>query len=211
MAETARRVDPGRKPETDRSRIDDGGVDVRDPHQRLQPRFLRSRERTQTGDRERAVLVDERDDVRDGRDGDEIEMSLQRRRLGAEQRLPELVHDAGSAEIRERIRRRTRRNKRTSRELVTRPMVVGHDDVEAAYPQRWIGKVEVRTTDGRKLTARVDVPKGDPGNPLTRAELEAKAVRLARFRGGASEAEMRAAIDRIWRFETEAQVQRLLA
>jgi 2-methylcitrate dehydratase PrpD len=92
-----------------------------------------------------------------------------------------------------------------------RVRMVRDDEVEAAYPQRWIGKVEVRTTDGRTFAARADVPKGDPGNPLSRAELEAKAIRLARFRGGATEGEMRAAIGRIWKFEQEAQVGRLLA
>jgi 2-methylcitrate dehydratase PrpD len=88
--------------------------------------------------------------------------------------------------------------------------MVRDEEVESAYPQRWIGKVEVRTTDGRTVSARVDVPKGDPGNPLTRAELEAKALRLARFRGAATEDEMRAVIARIWKFETEAQVKTLL-
>ncbi|MFL5412357.1 MAG: hypothetical protein ACJ79D_13360, partial [Myxococcales bacterium] len=91
-----------------------------------------------------------------------------------------------------------------------RVRMVHDDDVEAAYPQRWVGKVEARTTDGRIYAARVDVPKGDPENPLTRAELEAKAIRLASFRGGASEVEMRAVIGRIWRLETEAQIGRLL-
>ncbi|MFL5418185.1 MAG: MmgE/PrpD family protein [Myxococcales bacterium] len=91
-----------------------------------------------------------------------------------------------------------------------RVRMVQDDEVEAAYPQRWIGKVEARTTDGRTYAARVDVPKGDPENTLTRAELEAKAIRLGSFRGGASEAEMRAAIGRIWKLETEAQIGRLL-
>jgi 2-methylcitrate dehydratase PrpD len=90
-----------------------------------------------------------------------------------------------------------------------RVKMVRDDEVDAAYPQRWIGKVEVRTTDGRTLAARVDVPKGDPENPLTRAELEAKAIRLARFRDGATETEMRAAIERIWTLEAETQVGRL--
>ena len=68
-----------------------------------------------------------------------------------------------------------------------------HDaEVEAAYPQRWIGKVVVETTDGRVLHGRVDEPKGDPGNTLSRAELEEKALRLAEFRGGATPAEVRA-------------------
>ncbi len=71
-------------------------------------------------------------------------------------------------------------------------------EVDAAYPARWIGKVEVRTLDGRVLAGRVDEPKGDPGNTLSRAELEAKAQRLAAYRDGASEAEMRRVIARIW-------------
>ena len=56
-------------------------------------------------------------------------------------------------------------------------------EVDAAYPQRWIGKVDVETTDGRTLTGRVDEPKGDPGNTLSRAEIEDKALRLADWSG----------------------------
>jgi 2-methylcitrate dehydratase PrpD len=70
-------------------------------------------------------------------------------------------------------------------------------EVDAAYPARWIGKVLVKTVDGRLLDARVDEPKGDPGNTLNRSELEDKAIRLAAYRGGATEAEMREVIRRI--------------
>jgi len=70
-------------------------------------------------------------------------------------------------------------------------------DVDAAYPARWIGKVALRTRDGRTFTSRVDEPKGDPGNPLDRAEIERKAERLAAYRDGASGAEIRRAIARI--------------
>ena len=91
-----------------------------------------------------------------------------------------------------------------------RVRMVLDDEVNAAYPKRWIGKVEVRTRDGRTLSARVDVPKGDPGNALSRDELTEKAVRLARFGGAASEADMRAAIDRAWKLEELPRVGRLL-
>jgi 2-methylcitrate dehydratase PrpD len=77
-------------------------------------------------------------------------------------------------------------------------------EVDGAYPARWIGKVVVQTSDGRTLHGRVDEPKGDPGNTLSRDELEQKALRLAEFSGGASAQEMRAAFARIWRIaETE--------
>jgi len=83
-------------------------------------------------------------------------------------------------------------------------------EVDQAYPARWIGKVQVRTTDGRTLEARVDEPKGDPGNTLSRAELEDKALRLAQYRGGASEAEMRSVIARVWSLADAPVVGRFL-
>jgi 2-methylcitrate dehydratase PrpD len=79
-------------------------------------------------------------------------------------------------------------------------------EVDGAYPARWIGKVQVLTTDGRQLEARVDEPKGDPGNTLSRAELEAKALSLASYRQGASEAEMRGVIAQVWALAEAAVV-----
>jgi 2-methylcitrate dehydratase PrpD len=84
-------------------------------------------------------------------------------------------------------------------------------EVDSAYPARWIGKVQVETTDGRTLTARVNEPKGDPGNSLTRAELEKKALRLAQYRGGASKAEMDAVTARVWSLSEAAVVPRFLS
>jgi 2-methylcitrate dehydratase PrpD len=79
-------------------------------------------------------------------------------------------------------------------------------EVDAAYPARWIGKVEVLARDGRVLRGRVDEPKGDPGNTLARTELEAKALQLATYRGGATAAEMRHVIERVWALDSEAPV-----
>lgn len=84
-------------------------------------------------------------------------------------------------------------------------------EVDGAYPARWIGKVRVETVDGRLLHGRVDEPKGDPGNTLSRPELEDKALRLALYHGGASEAEMRAAMARLWAIADAPQVGRLLS
>ena len=89
-------------------------------------------------------------------------------------------------------------NDQDTREIGDRIQMVLDDEVERAYPQRWIGKVTVRTTDGRQLHGRVDEPKGDPGNSLNREEISAKALRLAHFSGGASEENMRAAVERLW-------------
>jgi 2-methylcitrate dehydratase PrpD len=84
-------------------------------------------------------------------------------------------------------------------------------EVDAAYPRRWIGKVSVTTTDGRTLHGRVDEPKGDPGNTLTRDELTAKALRLAAWSGGAQPDEMRAAVAALWQVADWPRVGPLLA
>ena len=70
-------------------------------------------------------------------------------------------------------------------------------EVNSAYPARWIGKVGVETLDGRRFDGRVDEPKGDPGNTLSRPEIE-EALRLAAYREGASASEMRSVIHAIW-------------
>jgi len=84
------------------------------------------------------------------------------------------------------------------------------DAVDRAYPARWIGKVTVHTIAGNVHTGRVDEPKGDPGNTLSRAELEDKALRLARFGDAASEGEMHALFARIRALADAPEVGRLL-
>jgi len=84
-------------------------------------------------------------------------------------------------------------------------------EVDAAYPTRWLGKVVVETRDGRRLAGRVDEPKGDPGNTLSREELEDKAIRLARYCDGATEAEMRRVIASVWDMAAAGRVPALLA
>ncbi len=61
-----------------------------------------------------------------------------------------------------------------------RSRVTLHADaqVDAAYPDSWGTVVTVETTDGQRLrTSRRDC-KGDPGNPVTPAELQDKALSL---------------------------------
>ena len=84
-------------------------------------------------------------------------------------------------------------------------------EVDTAYPRRWIGKVVVSTSDGRRFEGRVDEPKGDPGNTLSRAELEDKAQRLAAYRGGASAEEMARIIHQVWTLAQAPVVPRFLA
>jgi 2-methylcitrate dehydratase PrpD len=84
-------------------------------------------------------------------------------------------------------------------------------EVDSAYPQRWIGKVRVHLNTGEILEGRVDEPKGDPGNTLSRAEIKDKAMRLALYSGGATPAEMTHAIDRLWNIRKQKVVGKLIS
>lgn len=84
------------------------------------------------------------------------------------------------------------------------------DEVDGAYPARWIGKVALDTRDGRRLAARVDEPKGDPGNTLSRAEIETKVTGLAAFSHAADEAEMKTTLPRLWAIAEANEIGRLM-
>jgi 2-methylcitrate dehydratase PrpD len=90
-------------------------------------------------------------------------------------------------------------------------MMILDPEVDSAYPQRWIGKVKVHLQDGKILEGRVDEPKGDPGNTLSRTEITDKAMRLAAFSGGATPSEMTAAIERLWNIRKQAKISLLIS
>ena len=84
-------------------------------------------------------------------------------------------------------------------------------EVDARLPGALDRQGDGQTTDGRALQGRVDEPKGDPGNTLDRAEIEAKALRLAAF--AAARARPRCARDRArsGRSPTRERVPRFFA
>ena len=83
-------------------------------------------------------------------------------------------------------------------------------EIDRAYPRRWMGRVTVRTTDGREIGKGISSPKGDPDNGLTRSELEDKALRLAQHAGGASVAELNDLIARVWHLREAQDVRDFL-
>jgi 2-methylcitrate dehydratase PrpD len=60
------------------------------------------------------------------------------------------------------------------RGLMARMSVGLSEEMDEHYPQEWPARVRVALADGRELAQLVKVPKGDPENPLTQAELEEK-------------------------------------
>jgi 2-methylcitrate dehydratase PrpD len=83
-------------------------------------------------------------------------------------------------------------------------------EVNAAYPARWIGKVALDTVDGRHIEARVDEPKGDPGNTLSRPKIETKVTGLAEFTGASDAAEMGRTLPQLWGITAANRIGRLM-
>ncbi|CAI8754917.1 MmgE/PrpD family protein [Pseudomonas sp. IT-P176] len=83
-------------------------------------------------------------------------------------------------------------------------------EVDSAYPQRWLGRVEVQTTDGRLLRGAIDSPKGDPDNTLGRPELEDKFRRLLAFSGAFNSDQSAILIERVWRLRDAANLSGLM-
>ena len=82
-------------------------------------------------------------------------------------------------------------------------------EVDSAYPQRWLGRVVVTTVDGRTLYGAIDEPKGDPGNSLSRAELEDKFRRLLQFSGARSPEQAEGLIRQVWDLRNTTDLKEL--
>jgi 2-methylcitrate dehydratase PrpD len=70
--------------------------------------------------------------------------------------------------------------------------------------------VTVYTTDGRVLQGRVDEPKGDPGNTLSRDEIAVKLKQLVKFSGALDEAQAAQLLDGAWQVASQPRVGALL-
>jgi 2-methylcitrate dehydratase PrpD len=64
-------------------------------------------------------------------------------------------------------------------ELASRVEVVADAELEALYDEKWPSIVEITTKDGRVLSARRDLPKGEPEYAISDLELKDKFMSLA--------------------------------
>ena len=55
--------------------------------------------------------------------------------------------------------------------LLEKVVCVKDPELEASYPARWAGWAEIETIDGHRRRAQVEMPKGEPENPLAWEEL----------------------------------------
>jgi 2-methylcitrate dehydratase PrpD len=79
--------------------------------------------------------------------------------------------------------------------LLSRTQVIVDDDLTAKYPSAWPAEITLALRDGTELHGASDYPRGNPENPVTTEELEAKLVALVMPRCGADVA--RRALDAV--------------
>jgi 2-methylcitrate dehydratase len=82
-------------------------------------------------------------------------------------------------------------------------------DFTAMYPDKGMpNRVTAREPGGRETTAQVIVPRGHPTNPMSKADIEEKFLRLTRAILGESSAKM--AMARLWKIEQERDMGEVL-
>jgi 2-methylcitrate dehydratase len=64
-------------------------------------------------------------------------------------------------------------------DLIQKVKGVPDPEIEKTFPRLYRCDMEIATKDGKSFSCRVDYPKGDPRNPLSDSELEAKFTSLA--------------------------------
>lgn len=69
-------------------------------------------------------------------------------------------------------------------ELADRVTVEMDDELNAIYPDRTASRVEITLRDGGKLVRQVDIPRGDPRDPMEEEEIADKLERFAALSEG---------------------------
>src|SRR5213079_1094340 len=62
--------------------------------------------------------------------------------------------------------------------IMDKVKVVANDEFEALFPKFKPSRVTITTNDGKEYSTRVDVPKGDPRDPMTEEEIAVKFTAL---------------------------------
>jgi 2-methylcitrate dehydratase len=62
--------------------------------------------------------------------------------------------------------------------IMDKVRVVANEEFEALFPKFQPSRVTITTNDGKEHSTRVDVPKGDPRDPMTEEEIAVKFTAL---------------------------------
>jgi 2-methylcitrate dehydratase len=93
--------------------------------------------------------------------------------------------------------------------IMDKVKVVANSEFESLFPKFQPSQVTITTTDGKSFTKRVDVPKGDPRDPMTAEEIGVKFTALGKDVIG--QGACRRLADTIMKLETIASVKELTA
>ncbi|MDG6990856.1 MAG: MmgE/PrpD family protein [Nitrososphaerota archaeon] len=93
--------------------------------------------------------------------------------------------------------------------FVRKVKVVEDPALTEKYPKAMPNRITVREEGGAETVAQVDVPRGHPGNPMTKDEIGEKFLRLASGKVGAKEA--KEALGRLWSIEEERDLGSVLS
>ena len=93
------------------------------------------------------------------------------------------------------------------KEMMGKVYCVPDAELDRLYPKQWPASAEIATKDGRRFYTRIEYPKGDPENPLSREELIQKFDELCSpvF----SEDRRRKIISKVSSLETEESISNL--
>ena len=98
---------------------------------------------------------------------------------------------------------------RRNLDFIKKIKVVEDKELTKYYPERGMpNRIAVSLGGGVEVMAQVNVPKGHPGNPMSKEDIEAKFLRLAGPKIGENGA--RRALARLWKLEDEKDLTDLL-
>ncbi|RMZ48567.1 hypothetical protein CA14_009583 [Aspergillus flavus] len=89
------------------------------------------------------------------------------------------------------------------REFQDRVKMELDEEINAAFPQKWQGKVIVTCKSGERYEQFVEYLKGDPQSPLTRTEIETKVKALAQYGQVKDTDRIQQIIARAWDLENQ--------
>jgi 2-methylcitrate dehydratase PrpD len=84
--------------------------------------------------------------------------------------------------------------------------VLCDDELNRVYPERTSSRVEIALKGGRRLVEQVDIPKGDPRDPMTLDDLTEK---VRQFAGDRDQAKLGKVIERIVGLEKVRNIREL--
>jgi 2-methylcitrate dehydratase PrpD len=91
-------------------------------------------------------------------------------------------------------------------EFSRRVTVETDDQLNAAYPDKTASRVEMQLKDGRRISKQIDVPKGDPRDPMTEKDISDKVMAYA---GNRAPRKINEIIDIILNLETLTDIHLL--